>query len=155
MSAVVQLPGLAREAQIIAAALEILERRHARGAALTDPDATRAYLRLRLAERPNEVFGVIYLDNRHRVIACEELFTGTIDGTEVHPRVVAQRALALNAAAIIVFHNHPSGQAEPSRADEVLTRRLKDALALLDIRLLDHLVVSAEASVSMAERGLM
>ena len=154
MSAVVQLPRLAREAQIIAAALEILELRHARGAALTDPDATRAYLRLRLAERPNEVFGVsVYLDNRHRVIACEELFTGTIDGTGVHPRVVAQRALALNAAAIIVFRNHPSGQAEPSRADEVLTRRLKDALALLDIRLLDHLVVSAEASMSMAERG--
>jgi DNA repair protein RadC len=155
MSAVVQLPRLAREAQIIAAALEILERRHARGAALTEPAATRGYLRLRLAERPNEVFGVIYLDNRHRVIACEELFTGTIDGTKVHPRVVAQRALALNAAPIVVFHNHPSGQAEPSRADEVLTRRLKDALALLGIRLLDHLVVSAEASVSMAERGLM
>ena len=98
---------------------------------------------------------MIYLDNRHRVIACEELFTGTIDGTEVHPRIVAQRALFLNSAALVVFHNHPSGQAEPSRADEVLTRRLRDALALLDIRLLDHLVISAEASVSMAERGLM
>ena len=154
MSAVVQLPGSPGRRRSRGRA------RHPRAPSctrrgLTDPDATRAYLRLRLAERPNEVFGVIYLDSRHRVIACEELFTGTIDGTEVHPRVVAQRALALNAAAIVVFHNHPSGQAEPSRADEVLTRRLKDALALLDIRLLDHLVVSAEASVSMAERGLM
>ncbi len=95
------------------------------------------------------------LDTKNRVLACEELFTGSIDAAQVYPRVVAQRALQHNAAALVVFHNHPSGVAEPSRADERLTHRLKDALALLDLRLLDHFVVSAEGSVSMAERGLL
>jgi len=141
--------------RLIARALEILARRHARGETLTSPAATRAYLRLWLAERPCEIFGAIFLDTKHRVIAFEELFHGTIDGASVYPRVVVQRALEHNAAALVAYHNHPSGCAEPSRADEVLTHRLRDALALLDIRLLDHFVVSAEGSVSMAERRLL
>ena len=122
---------------------------------MTSPADTQAYLRLRLADRRFEVFGAIYLDSKHRVIAFEELFHGTIDGASVCPRVVVQRALEHNAAALIAYHCHPSGDPTPSRADEVLTHRLKDALALLDIRLLDHFVVSAEGSVSMAERGLL
>ncbi|MGH8538253.1 MAG: JAB domain-containing protein [Gammaproteobacteria bacterium] len=156
MSAAVQWVDLgAEEDRVIGRALEILTRRHARGKPLTDPDTTRAYLRLWLAERPCEIFGAIFLDTKHRVIAFEELFHGTIDGASVYPRVVVQRALGHNAAALVAYHNHPSGCAEPSRADEVLTHRLRDALALLDIRLLDHFVVSAEGSVSMAERGLI
>ncbi len=149
------LSATAAEDRIIAEALAILERRHAPGEALTSPEATKAYLRLRLGERLVEVFGVILLDNRNRVIGIEELFTGTIDAASVYPRVVVQRGIERNAAAMVAFHNHPSGYIEPSRADEQLTQRLKEALALLDIRLLDHLVVSAEGSVSMAERGLM
>ncbi len=156
MSAAVQwVDPAAEEDRVVARALEILTRRHARGKPLTDPAATRAYLRLWLAERPCEIFGAIFLDTQNRVLACEELFTGTIDSAQVYPRVVAQRALLHNAAALVVYHNHPSGVAEPSRADEALTRRLGDALALLDIRLLDHFVVSAEGSVSMAERRLL
>ncbi|MGH8607000.1 MAG: JAB domain-containing protein [Gammaproteobacteria bacterium] len=143
------------EDRVIAEALAILERRHAPGEALANPADVRAYLRLRLAERRFEIFGCLYLDTKHRVIAREDLFTGTIDGASVYPRVVAQRALEHNAAALIAYHQHPSGDPTPSRADEQITQRLKDALALLDIRLLDHLVVAAEGSVSMAECGLM
>ena len=95
------------------------------------------------------------LDNRHRVIRVAEMFQGTIDGASVHPRVVVQRALELNAAAIVFFHNHPSGVAEPSHADEAITRRLRDALALVDVRVLDHFVVAAGESVTFAERGLI
>ena len=101
------------------------------------------------------MFGAIFLDNRHRVIGLEELFRGTIDGTSVHPRVVVQRALELNAAATIVFHNHPSGEPEPSQADRSLTRRLQEALALVDVRVLDHVVVGSQGTVSFAERGLL
>jgi len=122
---------------------------------LTSPEATRAYLRLEIGERHNELFGVLFLDNRHRVIAKEELFYGTIDGASVHPRVVVSRALALNAAAVVFYHNHPSGVAEPSQSDLRITQRLKDALALVDIRVLDHLVVSTEDATSLAERGLL
>ena len=95
------------------------------------------------------------MDNRHRIIAVRELFQGTIDGASIHPRVVVQQALETNAAAILLFHNHPSGVAEPSHADEAITRRLKDALALVDVRVLDHFVVSAGESISFAERGLL
>lgn len=140
---------------VIALALAVLARKHRRGATLTSPQATRSYLRLEIGERHNELFGVLFLDNRHRVIAKEEMFFGTIDGASVHPRVVVQRALALNAAAVMLYHNHPSGVAEPSRADVHLTNRLKDALALVDVRVLDHFIVSAEDSVSLAERGLI
>ena len=129
---------------------EIVER----GDVLTSPEATRGYLISRLRDIPYEVFACLFLDNRHRVIAYEELFRGTIDGASVHPREVVKRALHHNAAAVILAHNHPSGVAEPSQADERITQRLKDALALVDIRVLDHMVIGDEV-VSFAERGLI
>ena len=140
---------------VIALALSVLARRHRRGAVLASPDATRDYLRLEIGERHNELFGVLFMDNRHRIIAKEELFYGTIDGASVHPRVVVARALTLNAAAVMFYHNHPSGVAEPSQSDLRITNRLKDALSLVDVRVLDHFIVSAEDSVSLAERGLI
>ena len=140
---------------VVALALSVLARRHRRGAVLASPEATRDYLRLELGERHNELFGVLFLDNRHRVIAKEEMFFGTIDGASVHPRVVVARALSLNAAAVVFYHNHQSGVAEPSPYDLRITNRLKDALALVEIRVLDHLIVSIEGSVSLAERGLI
>jgi DNA repair protein RadC len=108
-----------------------------------------------MGERKFEVFACIYVDNRHRIIAFEELFQGTIDGASVHPRVVVQRALELNAAAVLFAHNHPSGVAEPSMADQRITERLRSALALIDVRVLDHFIVTAEDSVSFAERSLL
>ena len=141
------------------AALELTRRHYQElmtcGPALANPRVTREYLRMRLRDLPHEVFGCLYLDNRHRVIAFEELFRGTIDGASVHPREVVKRALARNAAAVILVHNHPSGLAEPSQADELITRRLKEALALVDIRVLDHLVVGDAVCESFAERGLL
>lgn len=122
---------------------------------LTSPEATRQYLKSRLRGYPHEVFACLFLDNRHRVIQYKEIFRGTIDGASVHPREVVKHALAQNAAALILAHNHPSGVAEPSQADEVITRRLKSALALVDIRVLDHLVVGDATCVSFAERGLL
>ena len=139
------------------AALELgrryLEERMQRGDALASPDDTRRYLHARLRAHPFEVFACLFLDNRHRVISCEEMFRGTIDGTSVHPRTIVQRALSLNAAALIAAHNHPSGVAEPSQADRSLTRRLQEALGLVDVRLLDHLVIGDGETVSFAERG--
>ena len=144
------------EAQsLVNLALAVLAARHRPGQSLTSPEETQAYLRLLLGERKNEVFGCIYVDARHRVLAVEELFQGTINGASVHPRVVVQRALAVTCGAVVFFHNHPSGVAEPSRSDEAITRRLKDALALVDVRVLDHFVVTAEESVSFAARGLL
>ena len=122
---------------------------------LENPDVTEQYLKTVLRDHPNEVFACLFLDTRHRVIAFEELFHGTIDGATVYPRVVAEKALRHGAAALIVAHNHPSGVSEPSLADQAITRRLKDALALLDIRLLDHFVIGEGAPVSMAARGLI
>jgi DNA repair protein RadC len=150
--------GLARHATL-QAALE-LARRHYReelraGPALTEPQTTRAFLTAQLRDRGYEVFCCLYLDNRHRLIAFEELFRGTIDGASVHPREVVRQALARNAAALIVAHNHPSGVAEPSSADELITRRLREALALVDIRLLDHLIVGDGRCLSFAEQGLL
>jgi hypothetical protein len=136
-------------------AIEVLADRYKVGAVLTSPDSVREYLQLKLSERKAENFGAVFLDNRHRVLAFEEMFQGTIDGAQVHPRVVVQRALEANAAAVILYHNHPSGVAEPSRADDTITKRLKEALSLVDIRLLDHFVVGAEAVTSFAERGLL
>ena len=124
-----------------------------REAPITSPAHTSRYVVARLRGRANEVFAAVFLDNRHRVIAFEELFHGTVDGASVHPRVVARRALAHNAAALIACHNHPSGVAEPSRADRAITARLRDALALVDVRLLDHFVVGDGEVVSFAERG--
>ena len=140
---------------VVMLAMKLLSIKHRAGKTLGSPAETRDFLRLRLAEYRNEVFGCLFLDNRHRIIAVRELFQGTIDGASVHPRVVVQHALEVNAAAMVFFHNHPSGVAEPSRADEMLTRRLKEALALVDVRVLDHFVVSGGESVSFAERGLL
>ena len=120
---------------------------------ITSPAHTSRYVVARLRGRANEVFAAVFLDNRHRVIAFEELFHGTVDGASVHPRVVARRALAHNAAALIACHNHPSGVAEPSLADRAITARLRDALDLVDVRLLDHFVVGDGEVVSFAERG--
>lgn len=127
----------------------------ARGRPLTSPAETRAFLCARLRGYPFEVFACLFLDNRHRVIRYEELFRGTIDGASVHPREVVRRALGHNAAAVIFAHNHPSGAAEPSQADRAITRRLHEALALIDVRVLDHLVVGHGESTSFAERGLL
>lgn len=145
----------AERQSVVTLAMKLLSIKHRAGKTLSSPAETRDFLRLRLAEYRNEVFGCLFLDNRHRIIAVRELFHGTIDGASVHPRVVVQHAMEVNAAAIVFFHNHPSGVAEPSRADEMLTRRLKEALALVDVRVLDHFVVSADESVSFAERGLL
>jgi len=143
------------QASLVQLALKILRARHRRGRLLSSPQDTQQYLQLVFESYRNEVFAAIFLDNRHRVLGFEELFFGTIDGASVHPRVVVQRALDLNAAAVIFAHNHPSGVAEPSRSDEALTRRLREALGLVDIRVLDHLVVGSEGIVSFAERGLL
>lgn len=144
---------------LLQAALE-LARRHYRArlsqeSALTSPLMTREFLIAQLRDRPYELFCCLYLDNRNRLIQFEELFRGTIDGASVHPREVVRQAIRHNAAALILAHNHPSGVAEPSQADELITRRLREALALIDIRLLDHLVVGDTACVSFAERGLL
>ena len=132
-----------------------LESRLERGVSLATPDDTRRYLSCRLRGYPHEVFACLFLDNRNRVLGFEEMFRGTIDGATVHPREVVKRALEHNAAALIVAHNHPSGVAEPSHADRALTRRLVDAVALVDIRLLDHLVIGDGEVVSFAERGFL
>ncbi len=144
---------------LIQAALE-LGRRHlnatlSRGNALTDVETTRKYLSARLRHQRHEVFACLFLDNRHRVIVFEELFQGSISGASVHPRQVVKRALHHNAAALILAHNHPSGVADPSRADEQITRKLQESLALVDVRILDHIVVGDDETVSFAERGLL
>jgi DNA repair protein RadC len=126
-----------------------------RGEPLENPAVTEQYLQSVMRDHPHEVFACLFLDTRHRVIAFEELFHGTIDGATVYPRVVAEKALRHGAAALIAAHNHPSGVSEPSLADQAITRRLKDALALLDIRLLDHFVIGDGRPVSMAARGLL
>ena len=158
--ALAELPGLGpARACAIAAALE-LGSRHlaadlARGEALTDPAAAGRYFAQRLRHYPHEVFAVLFLDTRHRALAFEELFRGTVDGAEIHPREVTRRALAHNAAAVIVGHNHPSGNPEPSAADRAVTARLKQALALVEVRLLDHVVVGDGPPCSIAHRGLL
>lgn len=125
-----------------------------RGDALTSPELVRAYLQQQLRDYPHEVFACLFLDTRHRVIRYEELFFGTIDGASVHPREVVRKALHYNAAAIICAHNHPSGVAEPSQSDRAITLKLRDALALVDVRLLDHFVIGEEV-VSLSEQGLL
>ena len=153
-----RLPGLGpARACKLGAALELghrhLQAQLERGAALSDPASAGRYFAQRLRGRPHEVFAAMFLDTRHRTIAFEELFRGTIDGAEVHPREIVQRALAHNAAAVIVGHNHPSGNPEPSAADRAVTARLKQALAIVDLRLLDHFVIADGPPVSMAARG--
>ena len=148
-------PSNPSENAIIEDALKILANRIKRpDAYITCPSDIKAFARLELSEVEHEVFSVIFLDTRHGVIRYEEMFRGTIDGASVYPREVAKAALACNASAVIFCHNHPSGISEPSLADQAITRRLKDALALVDIRALDHFVIGAEMT-SFAERGLM
>ncbi len=150
--------GAARRARLIAC-LEIARRHYAEPLrsmdAFESPAATQCYLLARLRDRPYEVFCCLFLDARHRLIACEELFRGTLDGASVHPREVVREALERQAAAVILAHNHPSGIAEPSQADELITHRLREALALVEIRLLDHVIVGAGRCLSLAERGLL
>ena len=122
---------------------------------LDAPQKVRSYLCMALAEPAHEIFAVLFLDAQHRLIACEEMFRGTLTQTSVYPREVVKQALRHNCAAVILAHNHPSGVAEPSRADEALTRALQSALALVDVRVLDHIVVAGPRSVSFAERGLL
>lgn len=150
--------GMAKAAQF-AAVIE-LARRSLReglksGSALTSPGAVRDYLRLVLSTRHHEVFVVLFLDAQHRVTRTAELFRGSLTQTSVYPREVVKAALAANAAAVIFAHNHPSGVAQPSQADELLTRQLKDALALVEVRVLDHFIVAGNQTLSFAERGLL
>lgn len=145
-----------QEREVIARAIAIFETR-ARYHAMVfpAPDSVADYLRLRIGGLEHEVFGVLWLDAQNRLIEAEELFRGTLTQTSVYPREVVKSALARNAGAAILYHNHPSGTAEPSRADELLTGTLKSALALVDVRVLDHFVVTPGQAVSFAERGLI
>ena len=140
---------------LIAQALAVLGQRMRTHDHLASPSAVRDYLRLRLAGREHEVFIVVLLDAQNRVLSCEELFRGTLTQTSVYPREVVKAALAANAGAAIFAHNHPSGCSEPSRADELLTQTLKSALALVDVKVLDHFVVAGAEAISFAERGLL
>ena len=158
--ALTQLRGIGpARACALSAALELGHRHLAaqlqRGEALTDPAAAGRYFAQRLRGLGHEVFAVLYLDTRHRALGFEELFRGSIDGAEVHPRTVVERALAHSAAAVILGHNHPSGNAEPSAADRSVTARIKQALGLVEIRLLDHFVIGDGAPTSMARLGMV
>lgn len=143
----------------IAVSLELAKRHYLeelrRDKPLESPAATRTFLVAQLRDKPYEVFCCLYLDNRHRLISFQELFRGTVDGASVHPRECVREALARNAAAVVFAHNHPSGVEDASQADELITHRLKDALALVDIRVLDHFIVGATKCLSFAERGLL
>lgn len=141
--------------QILEAARQAIELKMQRGAEFTSPALVKEYLSTKLAGFEHEVFAVLFLDTRHRLIAYAEMFRGTIDGASVHPREVVKEALRFNAAAVIFSHNHPSGNPEPSGADKALTQRLKDALALVDVRTLDHVIVAGANTASFAERGLI
>lgn len=142
-----------RDEQILEAAERILRRKLERQGKLTEPTSAAAFLRARCAHRDQEVFGCIFLDTRHAILAVEDLFFGTVDSAEVYPREIVKRALLLNASAVVAFHNHPSGNPEPSTADRAITARLKQALELVEIRLLDHIVVGADGTASLAMRG--
>lgn len=145
-----------QENQLIAEAKHLLYARlQTRDQVFSSPNATRDYLCLQLSERQQEVFCCLFLDNKHRLIEYQELFFGTVDGCSVYPREVVKAALKVNAAAVIFAHNHPSGVAEPSEADQCITERLKSALELVDIRVLDHIVIGGDTAVSFAERGLL
>lgn len=142
--------------QVIAKAKQLLARRLRKGeTALTSPSLVRDYLIMHLSAEANEMFWGLFLDNRHRVLEHCTLSVGTIDSASVYPRTVIQKAITINAAAVIFAHNHPSGVAEPSDTDVRLTKKLTDALALIDIRVLDHLIVGHDHTTSLAERGLM
>jgi len=141
--------------QILEAARQAIELKMQRGAEFTSPVLVKEYLRNKLASFEHEVFAVLFLDTRHRLIEYREMFHGTINSASVYPREVVKEALRLNAAAVILAHNHPSGNAEPSNADKMLTQRLNDALALVAVRTLDHVIVAGNTTVSFAERSLI
>lgn len=140
---------------IIQQAQTIIENRYIRGKQLLSVQEVRDYLMIKLAPLEHEVFGCLLLDNQQRILSYQELFRGTINGVNVYPREVVKLSLACNAAALILVHNHPSGEAEPSQADLVITKRLVSALELVDVRMLDHFIVAGTQTVSMAERGLL
>lgn len=139
--------------EVLEAARAVIGQRMQRGAAFSDPQVTKAFFRDKLGGLEQEVFAAAFLDSRHRLVEYMELFHGTIDGAEVHPREVVRHALRCNAAAVIVAHNHPSGSEDPSAADRAVTARLKQSLALVDVRLIDHVVVAGLQTVTLAERG--
>ena len=141
--------------EVLDAARLALAKRVRRGTGFTSPRVTADYLRVRLSALDHEVFCVIYLTERHQFIACEDLFRGTIDGASLYPREVLKEALKRNAAAVILAHNHPSGVAEPSQADLEITKHLKRALKLVEIRVLDHIIIGGGDVVSFAERGML
>ena len=149
-----KLGGEMTEKDVLAAAERILKKRLERQGSIASPTDANEFLRIRLGGLPYEEFHVLWLDNRHRIIDCQKLFSGTIDGASIYPREVVRAALSVNASAAILAHNHPSGVAEPSAADRAITNELRDALRLIGVRILDHIVVGAEC-VSMAGRGLM
>ena len=146
---------IASTEQIFAAAHKALAHRVRRGASLDSPRLVRDYLAARLGHLEHEIFGVILLNQRHKVIKCVELFRGTIDGASVYPREVVKLALQEGAAACVLFHNHPSGVKDQSNADEAITETLKAALALISVRVLDHLIIAADKMLSFSERGLI
>ncbi len=141
--------------QILDAARQVIDQKMQRGAAFTSPLLVKEYLVTKLSGFEHEVFAVLFLDSQHRLIEYVEMFRGTIDSASVYPREVIKEALKLNAAAVIISHNHPSGNPEPSTADKALTMRLKEALALVDVRTLDHIIVAGADTTSFAERGLL
>ena len=149
-----KIGGETTEQNVLAAAEGILKGRLERQGSIGNPADANDFLRMRLGALPHEEFHVLWLDNRHRIIDCQKLFSGTVDGASIYPREVVRAALSVNACAAILAHNHPSGIAEPSAADRAITSELRDALRLIGVRILDHIVVGAEC-VSMAGRGLM
>lgn len=143
------------ECDILMMARQLAQNRLAKGCIIERPSSAFTYLQALMGSYENEVFGALFLDNQHRIINFEELFHGSLNVTNIHPRVVVKRALSVNAAAVIFVHNHPSGEAVPSEADKKITIQLRESLNLVDVRVLDHIVVSANECVSMAERGLI
>lgn len=146
---------LASAEQILEAARQAIEHKMQRGMSFLSPEVVKEYLRAKLAGFEHEVFAVLFLDTHHRLIEYAEMFRGTIDGASVYPRELVKEALRHNAAAVIVSHNHPSGNPEPSATDRALTQRLKEALGLVDVRVLDHVIVAGSSTASFAERGLI
>lgn len=141
--------------QILSAARQAIDHKMQRGADFRSPADVKAYLCAKLSSLDHEVFAVLFLDTRHRLIEYAEMFRGTIDGASVHPREVVKEALRFNAAAVIFAHPHPSGNPEPSQADKAITNRLREALGLIEVRTLDHIIVAGNTTVSFAERGLL
>jgi DNA repair protein RadC len=149
-----RLTGKTTEQDILAAAEGILLSKLVRRGTVSNPEDSSNFLRMRLGALLHEEFHILWLDNRHQILDCQKLFTGTVDGASVHPREVVRAALNVNACAAILAHNHPSGVPEPSAADRAITKELRDALQLVGVRILDHIVVGAGSCVSMASRGL-